>query len=327
MTHAGFAVRRAEERLARAWLDEMPWARVLDALGELVPGEMVGMTSGLVEGVPYWGISASSEGYQKDLPSFVDKAAARRYRQYSRPGTGAFANRPVTFDDLAASMQDRHRARAHLDAIYPTEEVTDQLRVAFVRSGRHLGWVGVGRHSYGTFSVDERDRVRALAPHLERWIRDAAALGLEPVPSGAGLPVASLDVFDEVALVLRGDRIVFANRAGRRIADGSLPSPQSLRRHASFTCRFGGGDGATYELVRLPELTGPDDDPWSALPPSLRAVARLAAEGLADKEIADALGRPLSTVRTYMRRVFRRLGVNSRRELMALARPVRSPLE
>ena len=38
--------------------------------------------------------------------------------------------------------------------------------------------------------------------------------------------------------------------------------------------------------------------------------------GLSDKEIADRLQLPLATARTYVARTLRRLGVNSRRELM-----------
>ena len=91
--------------------------------------------------------------------------------------------------------------------------------------------------------------------------------------------------------------------------DGATPTcPEDVLEPAGTECRAATGD-----------------DSWSALPPSLRAVARLAAEGLADKEIAEVLGRPLSTVRTYMRRVFRRLGVHSRRELMARRPEAASP--
>jgi len=55
---------------------------------------------------------------------------------------------------------------------------------------------------------------------------------------------------------------------------------------------------------------------WRTLPPSLREVADALTLGLSDKEIAARLGKPLATVRTYARRVYVRLGVSSRRELM-----------
>lgn len=57
--------------------------------------------------------------------------------------------------------------------------------------------------------------------------------------------------------------------------------------------------------------------PRVPLPPSLARIALHVASGLADKEIARALGIPLATVRTYVQRVYARLGVRSRIELRA----------
>lgn len=49
-------------------------------------------------------------------------------------------------------------------------------------------------------------------------------------------------------------------------------------------------------------------------------VVRLVAEGLTDKEIAVRLNVSLSTVRTYMKRIFEKLGVNRRGGVAAAAR-------
>lgn len=62
------------------------WKEVLDGLSIAVPGDMVAMTLGIDHAVPYWGASVSREGAQLDVPSFVDKAAAGRYRRYTRSG-------------------------------------------------------------------------------------------------------------------------------------------------------------------------------------------------------------------------------------------------
>jgi DNA-binding NarL/FixJ family response regulator len=51
------------------------------------------------------------------------------------------------------------------------------------------------------------------------------------------------------------------------------------------------------------------------LPPSLARIAALVARGLSDKDIARSLEIPLTTVRTYVRRIYTRLGVRSRVEL------------
>ncbi|MBL0197509.1 MAG: hypothetical protein IPQ09_25470 [Myxococcales bacterium] len=50
----------------------------------------------------------------------------------------------------------------------------------------------------------------------------------------------------------------------------------------------------------------------------LRPVLKLLREGLADKEIAERLGLPMSTARTYVQRVLTIFGVHGRRALMRL---------
>jgi DNA-binding NarL/FixJ family response regulator len=68
-------------------------------------------------------------------------------------------------------------------------------------------------------------------------------------------------------------------------------------------------DGADLTLIIARSL-GP-----VPLPPSLARVASLIARGHPDKDIASALDIPLATVRTYVRRIYTRLGVRSRVEL------------
>lgn len=55
-----------------------------------------------------------------------------------------------------------------------------------------------------------------------------------------------------------------------------------------------------------------------ALPPSLERVAELLAQGLTDKEISQATELTLSTTRTYVARLFRRMKVHGRAEFMVL---------
>lgn len=55
---------------------------------------------------------------------------------------------------------------------------------------------------------------------------------------------------------------------------------------------------------------------FGALPVRLRAVARCLALGLSDKEIASEIAASLTTTRTYVARVMKRLQVKGRRELM-----------
>lgn len=65
-----------------------------------------------------------------------------------------------------------------------------------------------------------------------------------------------------------------------------------------------------------PRASGSRAAAFGDLPPSLAAVARLLAAGLSDKEIASELDLRLATVRTYTTRIYRRLDVSGRRELI-----------
>jgi len=75
-------------------------------------------------------------------------------------------------------------------------------------------------------------------------------------------------------------------------------------------------DGKTYFLI-IPE--NPNDQPArpeTPLPPRLAKIARLVVSGCTDKQIASRTGLSFSTVRTYVRQIYRRVGVHSRVELV-----------
>jgi DNA-binding CsgD family transcriptional regulator len=52
------------------------------------------------------------------------------------------------------------------------------------------------------------------------------------------------------------------------------------------------------------------------LTPAEGRVARLAAEGLGNREIAEQLWLSVNTVGTHLRRIYAKLGIHSRRELL-----------
>ena len=105
--------------------------------------------------------------------------------------------------------------------------------------------------------------------------------------------------------------------------------------------------GGVY--VPLAALDGEDDAPWpaapwsdvpaadaaaSTLPPPVDTAAlgltarqgdvlRLAASGLANRQIADRLGLAEQTVKNQMSQILHRLGLSSRAEATALIRPRR----
>ena len=77
-------------------------------------------------------------------------------------------------------------------------------------------------------------------------------------------------------------------------------------------------DGVVLHLA-LPSVTpdaAPDTKP---LPPRLLKIARLVVAGCTDKQIATQTGLSFSTVRTYVRQIYRRFDVHSRVELVNIS--------
>ncbi len=69
-----------------------------------------------------------------------------------------------------------------------------------------------------------------------------------------------------------------------------------------------------YELkVERPLVIGQSD--WEKLTPRQQAVARRAARGMSDSEIAHELGITRHTVNDHLKQVYKKLGVNSRTQL------------
>lgn len=75
-------------------------------------------------------------------------------------------------------------------------------------------------------------------------------------------------------------------------------------------------DGVTYALVRLAHQSATG---MSSLSPREREIVRLVAKGLPNKTIAAVLEVSTWTVATHLRRVFAKLGVNTRSEMVAQA--------
>ena len=92
------------------------------------------------------------------------------------------------------------------------------------------------------------------------------------------------------------------------IAPGAEPARRELR--------------AAGEAVRTAAV-----DPATVLSPQELQIARMAAEGLSNREIGQALYLSHRTIGSHLYRVFPKLGVASRGELRARARSVAEALE
>lgn len=66
----------------------------------------------------------------------------------------------------------------------------------------------------------------------------------------------------------------------------------------------------------MPDQTQASAADSPRLPSRLAKIARLVVSGFTDKQIAIRTGLSFSTVRTYVRQIYRRAGVHSRVELV-----------
>ena len=74
-----------------------------------------------------------------------------------------------------------------------------------------------------------------------------------------------------------------------------------------------------------PGVLAPTADPFVALSPSLRRVAGALVQGDSAKQVAARLGLRLNTVQSYMKSIYRVLGVNTRTELVLKSLQARTP--
>lgn len=125
----------------------------------------------------------------------------------------------------------------------------------------------------------------------------------------------ALDLFEQPAFLCSPDgEVRYANQAARRRWRQPPPSLEQVHPDGAA------GDGHRPRRVALADdlelvvLPAGAHAPCrlGTLPPSLARVAELVAAGLTDQEVADRMGLTHKTVRTYVSRIYRRLGVSNR---------------
>lgn len=128
-----------------------------------------------------------------------------------------------------------------------------------------------------------------------------------------------MEMFSEPAfLVTHAGEVAYANRAAQQAYE-QVPSWVShvVDREGTpqrAAARIARVDGEDDLLIVVPN----EGAALAGLPPSLERIARLLSRGLSDKEIAADTELTLSTVHTYIRRLYQRAGVHSRSELASL---------
>lgn len=142
-----------------------------------------------------------------------------------------------------------------------------------------------------------------------------------------------IDAFLEPAyLVSPAGNVIFANQAAREVyaapphwisAVAKSPDSRSLGQLCvSYEMKL-----AETSLHLILPLRGQKQEHTDlqqskllqSLPPSLSQVAQLLMLGMSDKEIARCSELTVASVRTYTSRIYRRLEIRGRQELLALA--------
>jgi DNA-binding CsgD family transcriptional regulator len=230
-------------------------------------------------------------------------------------GTRAF----VALTDGEAALVDRHctRAMAILDGIGMRDHVAYRFHAD---------------HIEALVALDDLDRAAALLErHRERgglgprpWIQVTAARCESLLRAARGDPVGALAAIDEAHRLEDGLEMPF-ERARTNLVDGQVARRAKRRRRAvdRLQASIDGfealgatawADRARRELGRVSIRHGRSAE----LTEGERSVARLAAEGRTNREVATALYISPKTVETNLARAYAKLGIRSRAELGAV---------
>jgi DNA-binding CsgD family transcriptional regulator len=221
----------------------------------------------------------------------------------------------------------------------------DELRAVFVDGDTSWGCVAIHRHD-GTFTAHDAHAVAAVGHHLATGIRRAilAADREADVPGHPGLilfgsdgtlesrsPAAArwLDEMVDTTATRDGMPLVIVSLAekARQAADGQADDVATARlptttggwlvAHASML--DGGTDGRVAVMLqpaREPQIASMIVEAHG-LTDREREVTRLVMQGRSTTEIAECLHVTPYTVQDHIKSIFAKVGVQSRRELVA----------
>lgn len=241
-------------------------------------------------------------------------------------------------EDLSTVIALAARARLRLSQRRPAEAMADFERVRALYSSQT--W-GLQMHDNGflhsrsgaaraLLQIGDRERARELA---DQELSDARAFGA-PRALGIALRVAGLThdigtgrtLLEESVTVLRGSpaHLELAHSlcelgAMLRRSGGAASARGPLSEALDLAARCGARGLATRARDELRATGARPRSEWrtgvEALTPSELRVARLAAEGRTNREIAQALYVTLKTVEGHLARVFDKLEIRSRGDL------------
>ncbi len=207
--------------------------------------------------------------------------------------------------------------------------ITHQIRLLAYDDERFVGWIGLVRGAGApAFTAADRQTLEPLVAPVARAlaVADRMERGAAPEEAGEVLlrPDGAVDSasrrgqawLDEPGLAERLAHVVRALDARPDAPTSVLVGPAEIQ-----VVRLDGADAMRY-LAQIrpsgPLTVAPD----RRLTARQREVARYAAVGATNREIAEALGLGIETVRTYVREIYRRLDIGNRVELARVMKGV-----
>ena len=288
-----------------------------------------------------------TQPHQQDIPhgtipyfiqnEFIDDDV-NKWTTLARDGTGVRTLAEVTHGDLETSARYRD--------IFEPLGLGDELRAVFRLGGVCWGYLCLHREAGSAFSRGEADYIRRLAPHLAEAIRAGLLVSnveLADVAEAPGLLMLGLD----------GSFISMTAAGGQWLEELGHPDParggvpaefRELAAMVEQPCsveselprlrvRTRAGRWAVLHASRLasPGLDAvaviiEEPSPAELAPVLMLAygltkreqtVTRLVCRGLSTHEIAARLHITTNTVQDHLKSIFDKIGVRSRRELVA----------
>lgn len=249
-------------------------------------------------------------------------SGAAAHLEPSLAGTGpAAVLAHAAHGELAAALGEHERALGHHRRVGELTESDDPTLVPW-RSGASLALVHLGRRGDATGLA--RDLLARAERAADAW-QLAVALRTVAAVDATADALATLDRAHRSARVA-GDRRLTA-QIGTDLAGLLLLLPSTGRAQAVALLRSAeeyAGQEALWPLharvTRLLERAGERARPLRSeavdlLTEGEQRVARLAAGGLTNRQIAERLSVSVKGVEWHLSRIYRKLGISSRREL------------